>query len=283
MMLALGLVGLYVLLVGLASFGEKPVAGHLDAFQFTAALRSGGLLLAVPAELAAHGLSLPSPLAALAGLGIGLISGTGAVFYCYAITRLPVWLVTSFANAYVVVTVLLGVIILHEPLGVIKVAGLVLTLGGLLLLAYHPHRGKQAGWYPGLSLVLIGAYVVVVGVATFLEKPALQHLDALQLNALSTVGTASVGIAAVLAFDHSLPRQAWTLPGTGAGAMMGLGSIFYYLGLQHLPVSVAAPLSNTYVLIPLLLSILFLHASITPFKITGILATLLGVTLLVIP
>lgn len=89
-MRALGSVALYVVLIGLASFAEKPVSRHLNAFQFTAALRAGGMLLAVSALVAVHGLTLPSPLAALAGFGIGLISGTGSAFYCYAIGRLPV-------------------------------------------------------------------------------------------------------------------------------------------------------------------------------------------------
>lgn len=79
---------------------------------------------------------------------------------------------TSFSNTYIVVTVLLGVVVLHEPLTLLKIGGLVLALGGLLLLSYHPHSGKKSGWRPSLSLILIGAYILVVGVATFLEKPA---------------------------------------------------------------------------------------------------------------
>ncbi len=279
--LALGFVALYVVLVGVATFGDKTVSRHLDAFQFTAALRSGGMLLAI-AALLVDGFHLPSPLAALTGLGIGLLSGIATVFYCYAIGRLPVWLVTCFANAYIVVTVLLGVVILHEPLTILKIAGIALTLAGLGLLSYHSQKGKKSSFHVSLPLILIGGYIVLIGVATFLEKPALQHLDPFQLNALDAIGMAAVGIVTALIFDHSLSRQPWSLAGMGLGAMMALGAIFYYLGLNKLPISVAAPIANTYVLIPLALSIVFRDQSITRFKIAGIAATLLGVTLLVV-
>lgn len=110
----------------------------------------------------------------------------------------------------------------------------------------------------------------------------MQYLDALQLNALDAIGMATISIVAVLVFDHQLPRQLWTLLAMGLGVMMALGSIFYYLGLNMLPVSVVAPIANTYIVIPLALSILFLHQSLTRFKIAGVVATLLGVTPLVV-
>lgn len=280
MLLALGFVGLYVVLVGVASFVEKPVTGHLDAFQFTAALRTGGMILAVATLLAAHGLTLPGLPSTLAGLGIGLISGIGSLLYCYAIGRLPVWLVTCLANAYIIVTVILGVIVLHDPLTPLKIVGLVLTVAGMFLLSYRQGSAGTRGRKEKLSLLAIAGYVLLVGMSTFLEKPALRYLDALQLNALAAVGMALVGMAALLVFDRHLPRTPWAFPATGIGMMMALGAIFYYLGLNRLPISVVAPIANTYVLIPLVLSVLFRHQTITWTNAAGILATLLGVTLL---
>jgi uncharacterized membrane protein len=62
--------------------------------------------------------------------------------------------------------------------------------------------------------------------------------------------------------------------------MIGVGSIFYFLGLQGLPVSAAAAMSNAYMVVTILLSTLVLHEVLAWPKRIGIVFTLLGVTLL---
>jgi uncharacterized membrane protein len=64
------------------------------------------------------------------------------------------------------------------------------------------------------------------------------------------------------------------------GAMIGLGSIFYFLGLQHLAVSVAAALANGYMVVNVLLSAIVLHEVVAWPKRAGITLTVMGVTLL---
>lgn len=131
-----------------------------------------------------------------------------------------------------------------------------------------------------IPLGLVGVYVVLLGVATFLEKPAMKSLTALQINALTGIGIAVAGLVATLFHDPGLPSLRPAMVGLGIGLMIGIGSIFYFFGLSKLPVSVAATAANAYVVITVLLSIIVLHDTMTIPKVLGILLTLAGVTLL---
>ena len=111
MLVALGFIGANVMLEGVASFLEQPLSRKLDAFRLGAALRLGGLVVAVVALLAGRGPAIPALEPGLAGVGIGLILGIGSAFYCLALSRLAPWLAASVANGYVAVTILLGVVV----------------------------------------------------------------------------------------------------------------------------------------------------------------------------
>src|SRR5262252_5400826 len=82
--LSLGYVAVYVVLVGVASFAEKPAGRGFGAFQLNALIRAGSLAAAAVALVFAHGLALPATGYLLAGLGIGLITGVGSMLYCFS-------------------------------------------------------------------------------------------------------------------------------------------------------------------------------------------------------
>jgi drug/metabolite transporter (DMT)-like permease len=285
MLVALGFIGVNVVLVGIASFLERPLSQKLDAFRLGAALRLGALVIAVAALLAGRGPTLPDYEPGLAGIGIGLILGVGSAFYCLALSRLAPWLAASVANGYVAVTILLGVAVLGEDLTWFVGAGLALTFVGIVALSWrkpteagsHRLRHSLAAVWP------LVPYILLVGAGAFLEKPALRGLTALQLNALVALGMAIVAVAAVVARDHRVPTGSAALGAGGVGILLGLGALGYYLALERLPVSVAATLSNTSVLVTAALAVAFRHQVITPRQIVGAAATLAGVSLLTIP
>jgi drug/metabolite transporter (DMT)-like permease len=128
---------------------------------------------------------------------------------------------------------------------------------------------------------VLAANVVLIGAATFLEKPALGHgLSPLQLNAFQTTGTFAVAVVAVLARRQSVPVGVRSWEGVGLGAAFGLAAICYFLGLRRLPVSIAATLSNSYVVLTVLASVVLLHESLTWRRVYGVGITLAGVLVL---
>lgn len=285
--LALGSVAVYAVLVGVASFLEVPVGHGFGAYQLNALIRVGSLAAALVALFAFRGMTLPAVPSMVAGLGIGVLTGVGSLLYCLSLDYLPVSLVVTFANLYIVVTIVLGILVLGEPLTALKIAGVGGTLAGVLVLAHAParfgvHRDVRSGdrRVHSHAYVVMGIYVVIIGVGAFLEKPALRGLDATQLNALMAIGMTAVAGVAFALKGPSLPMTKHTLAGIGVGGMIGVASVFYFLGLRTLPVSVAAAAANAYVVVTVLLSAIVLRQPLTRARGGAVVLTLLGVTLL---
>jgi drug/metabolite transporter (DMT)-like permease len=92
---------------------------------------------------------------------------------------------------------------------------------------------------------------------------------------------AAVGVVAVLVRDRRPPLGASSLAAAaGVGLMIGLGGIAYFLGLAHLPVSVAATLGNAYVLVTTALAVVLRGQTLGRWQIAGAVATVAGVYLL---
>jgi drug/metabolite transporter (DMT)-like permease len=250
-------------------------------------IRSGSLAAAAVALFFGHGFALPAGKYILAGLGIGLLTGVGSFFYCFALDDMSVSLVVTLSNLYIVITIVLGIVVLDEPLTVLKGIGLICIVAGVNVLTHSPARygvdaqgGATTKSRQRRGFVIMGVYVVIVGVGAFLEKPALKGLLPTQLNALTATAMTAVALIALAVKGPRLPMSNRALGIFGVGAMIGTASVFYFLGLRGLPVSVAAASSNAYVIVTVVLSAIFLHQPLNRYRAGGILLTLLGVTLL---
>ena len=124
-------------------------------------------------------------------------------------------------------------------------------------------------------------YVVLVGVASFLQKFGMKQLNPYQINFLMAAGMLVTAVPALWFTEGSLKVPAKALPlGAPIGLLMALGSISYVLALSKLPVGTAAAISTSYVLLVVLLSRVFLGEPLSWPKIAGILLTTAGVALL---
>jgi drug/metabolite transporter (DMT)-like permease len=287
-MMSFGFIAVYSVLIAVASVIEVPVARGIASAQLNLLIRIGSLAVATPALIVVHGVSVPTGPAALAGLGIGVLTGVGSIIYCLALIDLPLSLVVVLSNLYIVITFLLGITLLREPVTALKIGGLVLILGGVVLLANPPSSryavhsatsvAKNAP--PARAFLLMAGYVVIIGIGAFLEKPALRGLDATQLNGLMAIAMTAVALVAFALEGPRMPMSMQSLGGLGVGAIVGLASVSYFLGLRSLPVSVAAAASNSYIVIAAVLSTLVLHQPMTKTRGGAIILTLGGVTLL---
>ena len=127
----------------------------------------------------------------------------------------------------------------------------------------------------------LAGYVVMVGVASFLEKFSMKQLNPYQVNFLMAIGMAVTAIPALWIKQGSLTVPTKALPlGAPIGLLMALGSICFVLALAKLPVGVATAISTSYVVLVFFLSWLLLHESMSWMKIAGTLLTIGGVALL---
>jgi drug/metabolite transporter (DMT)-like permease len=124
-------------------------------------------------------------------------------------------------------------------------------------------------------------YIVMVGVASFLEKFSMKQLNPYQINFLMAIGMLVTAVPALWIKEGTLTVPAKALPlGAPIGLLMAIGSICFVLSLAKLPVGMATATSTSYVVIVVLLSRLFLHESIGWMKTAGITLTIAGVALL---
>ena len=125
----------YILMVGGASFLQKVAMKDLSPYQLNFFMFVGMLVTAPAAVWLAHrSVSFPTQSVPL-GLLIGLLMGIGSLSYVLAIARLPVGAAASISASYLVVVVALSAIFLHEPMSLVKVAGIALTLAGVAILS----------------------------------------------------------------------------------------------------------------------------------------------------
>jgi len=124
-------------------------------------------------------------------------------------------------------------------------------------------------------------YIVMVGVASFLEKFSMKQLNPYQVNFLMAIGMAVTAVPVLWIKQGNLKVPSKALPlGAPIGLLMALGSIFFVLALSKLPVGMATGISVSYVLLVLFLSWLFLNESMSWMKILGTLLTITGVALI---
>jgi uncharacterized membrane protein len=140
------------------------------------------------------------------------------------------------------------------------------------MIAIHQYEAFQSGaclamrrikmTFPLSGFAFLLGYIVLVGVASFLEKFSMKQLNPYQVNFLMAIGMAVTAVPALWIKQGSLmiPRRALPL-GAPIGLLMALGSISFVLALSKLPVGMATGISVSYVLLVMLLSWVFLSES----------------------
>ncbi|HEY3024665.1 MAG TPA: DMT family transporter [Pyrinomonadaceae bacterium] len=133
--------------------------------------------------------------------------------------------------------------------------------------------------WTGFPLLL--GYIVMVGLASFLEKFSMKQLNPYQINFLMAIGMLVTAVPALWIKEGTLVVPVKALPlGAPIGLLMAIGSICFVLSLAKLPVGMATAISTSYVLVVMLLSRVFLAESIGWMKAAGITLTIAGVALL---
>ena len=126
------LVGLYIVLAGTWGFLAKLSARHLTSWQlvFLTATTASIVMAATSARRLG---SLKSPWAIVA-VAAGILAAIGSVLFYRALTLAPANVVIPSSSLYIVVTAILSVMFLKEPLTVPHLLGILLALLAIPLL-----------------------------------------------------------------------------------------------------------------------------------------------------
>ncbi|HEY1330075.1 MAG TPA: DMT family transporter [Actinomycetota bacterium] len=154
---------------GLADFGAAILSRRTGSFRALLIAQIGAVAFMtalVPAGLLHGGLGWAAAALALTG-----VVGTVAYFGLFrGLERGPVAIVSPITASYAAVTVILAVVLLHEPLSAGEAAGVIVTILGVALATTNPRLLRRAGATrvtgpTGIGYALLST--VVFGVGTF--------------------------------------------------------------------------------------------------------------------
>ncbi|MHB0871007.1 MAG: DMT family transporter [Chloroflexota bacterium] len=231
------------------------------------------------------------PLAGVAAiLGSGLLGQTmGDAIYVRSMKLLGASRAMPISSVNPMMTLVLAVIFLGEPLTWGAVGGTVLVIGGIYLLAFPYNPLEQGGQLRGssekLGLLLALAAAVCWSLSTILLKIGLASVDLFVANAIR-MSMAAVLLLGLDAFQSrgrpplGLGRRSLVVVGL-AGILSAFSSLMYLTAVLYAGAAKAATLSATAPLFGLPLSIFFLRERFSRRIAVGTLLAVLGVWLVV--
>jgi len=246
------------------------------------------------ATIGGSGLHLPS--GDLAALVLSGILGAAAYAGFYRALQIgPVSLVSPIFSAYAVITVLLAVLLGQETLAAPAAAGVVLTIGGVVLASAsgpaqpgqpHPGQGHPGQGHPGrrTGIWLALASMVCWGVTTYILGRSAERLGWFVPVAASRVVTFAIllAVTAIAALGRRVHRPRpgdLALPAI-AGLFDVLAFLAYTRASQGGSVSVAAAASACFPLIVIAGGVLVFGERLRKVQVLGVGLTIAGLLVL---
>jgi drug/metabolite transporter (DMT)-like permease len=131
-------------------------------------------------------------------------------------------------------------------------------------------------------MIYLLLYILVVSGASIAIKLVLNRITPLQLIMFEAAGMVIIAVIAFI-WQKALPPKSTWLVGGIIGLAMASWSLLYVLAIDRLPLGLVLVLSNTYVVLSVIASVIFLNERFTLLQAIGIVFTLVGVTCLLLP
>ena len=273
-----------------ASVMMKELSEKLDPFTLNASRAlTGGLSMLLVALVTGktagyHALTPERLFFLFASVGIG--GGIGDTFYISSLPRIGVSRAFPIASTYPALTLLFGLIFLHERVNLAIIAGLVLVLGGIMLVS---GLGVKNGAGRALPLASSGVAFALVaslcwGAGTTLVAPGIEGLDSLMVASVRTPAYALV-LCGIVALRKTytelfkLSRKEWLLLVSSGFMGWGLGSVLFLLTISLVGPTRGAILTSTAPLFALPLSVIFLKERVNLPILVGTVLTVAGIVI----
>jgi bacterial/archaeal transporter family protein len=213
---------------------------------------------------------------------IAISSVIGDALYVTGLARMGVSRTLPIANSYPVLTLVLGLIFLHEKFSLPIGIGLVLVFAGVILVSRRPESPAAAADQPrsGLPFAIAAAVFWAVGMITV--APGIEGLDALMASsirmfALSFMLWLIVLIRRSFSQLKTLTRREWLILVVGGTIGWGFGNLFFVIAVALLGSTRAAILGSTPPLFALPLSVILLKEKPNVSVVIGTILAVLGI------
>ncbi len=217
---------------------------------------------------------------------IGLVFPAMLTLLTFASNRALGPVVTStLGNLAPLFAVSIAVAVLHEPLAIQQLAGLVVAVTGAVIITVT--RPREIGSWRSWTLLIPLAAALVRGVTPPIIKLGLQIWPSplwacligyvMSSLVVLTVQRVRTGSSVV---EGSSPDRLWF---AATGICNGLSALTLFAAVRNGPITLVAPLLAIYPLVTLLLtSILLQHVQITARIVAGAVLTVAGVALVLV-
>jgi drug/metabolite transporter (DMT)-like permease len=220
-------------------------------------------------------------------IAIGLFFPASLTLLTFASNRAlgPPVITSTLGNLAPLFAVALAVVLLHEPLRVLQLAGLVLAVAGAVIITVT--RPRDLGHWRSLALLLPLASALIRGVVPPVVKLGLEIWPSPLWACLVGYIMSSLVVLTVQrirkgSFVAEAPRSGrfWFAV---TGISNGLSALALFAAVRNGPIALVAPLVAIYPLVTVILSSIMLkHVAITPRIVAGTLLTVAGVALVLI-
>lgn len=180
-------------------------------------------------------------------------------------------------------SLLLAIAVLKERIALIRLAGILLSMGGVGVLVFDPSAGREL---PGLALTAIGSFIWAI---CSLIQRGLVGVPVLTIYAWVGLTGALVLLPVALVFepgavagipDIPLGTFGWIVFSAAGSTVLGQGAMSWLL--QRHPVSSVVPLTLAAPVISVIAASLFFATPLTPLMILGGVIALAGVAIVTI-
>ena len=197
----------------------------------------------------------------------------------YVITLGNIGLISPIISSNPIITVVLALLFLGEKLNLVSSMGILLTLTGVITLSISGNiKLKPEKWAFLAILVSLG-----YGISGYLEKISLGQINHATFLMLLSLAQITVIILWKPFYRSKKPLTIKIGPGLIYSVLgiilFNIGNIAYFTALEKGLASVIVPLSNTSVVITVILSVIILKEKIRLHQVIGILLVISGVIL----
>lgn len=238
-----------------ATMDLSPLAASATASMMGLLMALAGTLIEFSAERRVPAIGGGAAEAVIAGI---LVFGLGRLFWYYGISKIGASRSNAIAASESVVAPLTAVVIAGESPHLIVLLGCVMIALGVAFVSWQRENDSHRDWTRGVTASVGAALVFAVG-ATF-ARVANVEIGSPFLTYLLSTSTSLLLVLPLTLFTGGVSRALRNRYALIGSAANGTASLSFWGALYLTPVSIAVPLSQTFPLFTLLITVSFARA-----------------------
>jgi len=275
---------------GITDFAAALASAKIGHFRTAYISQAIGTIAILLISFGSLGLVMRFPLATCMTIGLGLLNVVAVLASYKSFETGKLSLVSPLQSSFPALSTVLAILFLGEEVSATRAAGVVLTLGGIVIVTMQNNseeiKGSNKSKIDKLGLGL--GYAVIAFLAYGFLYFALK-IVVIDLGPLIPVLIQRLATVSILAITFSVSRQktagdfkSWRSFGLllVIGLLDVLAGLAYNFGVIGGEVAVVSTISGLYSVVTVLLAIIFLKDRLNRRQAGGILAILVGVGLL---